>query len=190
MELLRKITSIDDFFNWRSLLGRWRSSRNKKWWILKIHSDFYFHQKLKIDRRLNLLLYLNDDWKHEFGGHLELWDKTMKKCEKKIELKFNKLYIFSTDNYSFHGYPDPIKCPSNISRKSLALYYYSNGRPNRDQKKEIPNTTNWKNRFNVKDEVNNSYSFKDYLRKFPILRKIKKNLFQNNLNGIYSFSNL
>ena len=98
----------------------------------------------------------------------------MKKCEKKIELKFNKLCIFSTDNYSFHGYPDPIKCPENISRKSLALYYYSNGRPNQDQMKEMPNTTNWKNRFNIKNEVDNNYSFKDYLRKFTFIRKIKK----------------
>ena len=174
LELLRKITSIDEFLIGDPYLVGGGLHETKNGGFLKIHSDFYFHQKLKIDRRLNLLLYLNDDWKHEFGGHLELWDKTMKKCEKKIELKFNKLCIFSTDNYSFHGYPDPIKCPSNISRKSLALYYYSNGRPDQDLMKEMPNTTNWKNRFNIKDEVNNSYSLKDYLRKFPFLRKIKK----------------
>ena len=45
-------------------------------------------------------------------GHLELWDKTMTNCDKKIKLEFNHLCIFSTDNSSFHGYPEPIKCPN------------------------------------------------------------------------------
>ena len=61
--------------------------------VLKIHSDFYLHQYLKIDRRLNLLLYLNDDWKDEYGGHLELWDKTMTICDKKINLN-SIIYVY------------------------------------------------------------------------------------------------
>jgi Rps23 Pro-64 3,4-dihydroxylase Tpa1-like proline 4-hydroxylase len=51
--------------------------------FLNIHSDFNFHLKTKLDRRVNVLIYLNKDWEENFGGSLELWDKEMKKCEKK-----------------------------------------------------------------------------------------------------------
>ena len=74
-------------------------------------------------------------------------------------------------NFSFHGYPDPIICPNDISRKSIALYYYSNGRPDKDKIKEMPNITNWKNRENKK-EVYNKYKLKDHLRKISFFRKI------------------
>src|SRR6476659_8385974 len=43
--------------------------------FLKVHADFNVHPKLKLDRRLNMLIYLNRDWKEEYGGHLELWDE-------------------------------------------------------------------------------------------------------------------
>jgi len=96
---------------------------------LKIHADFNKHPVIKLDRRINALVYLNKEWKEEYGGHFELWDKSMSRCEKKILPKFNTLAIFSTTSYSYHGHPNPLNCPDNRSRKSLALYYYSNGRP-------------------------------------------------------------
>ena len=46
--------------------------------MLKVHADFNYHGHLKVDRRLNLLLYLNENWSEDFGGHLQLWDKEMK----------------------------------------------------------------------------------------------------------------
>ncbi len=95
---------------------------------LGIHADFNRHPKLNLDRRLNLLLYLNKDWKEEYGGHLQLWDRKMKNCKEKILPIFNRCVIFSTTDYSFHGHPDPLTCPEGESRKSLALYYYTNGR--------------------------------------------------------------
>tara|TARA_S200000501_G_scaffold364269_1_gene396182 strand:- start:448 stop:1284 length:837 start_codon:yes stop_codon:yes gene_type:complete len=173
LRLLQEITSIEELLISDPYLLGGGLHETKKGGFLKVHSDFYTHQKFKLDRRLNLLIYLNDDWKYEYGGHLELWDKYMKNCVKKVEIGFNKLCIFSTDNFSFHGYPDPIDCPENKSRKSLALYYYSNGRPDKESMKSMPNTTNWKNRLN-KREVANNYSIKDYLRKITLLRKIKK----------------
>lgn len=97
--------------------------------FLKMHVDFNRHNKLKLDRRLNLLLYLNKDWQEEYGGHLELWDKDMTRCEKKILPIFNRCVIFSTTDFSYHGHPEPLTCPEGQTRKSLALYYYSNGRP-------------------------------------------------------------
>jgi hypothetical protein len=95
---------------------------------LDIHSDFNKHAQWGLDRRLNLLLYLNEDWKEEYGGHLELWDKGMSVCEKKLNPLFNRMVIFSTTDTSYHGHPRPLTCPEGRSRKSLALYYYSNGR--------------------------------------------------------------
>jgi Rps23 Pro-64 3,4-dihydroxylase Tpa1-like proline 4-hydroxylase len=96
--------------------------------FLKIHSDTNFHPDFKLDRRLNLLLYLNKEWDDEYGGNLELWNKDMSKCVKSIKPIFNRAVIFSTDDTSYHGHPDPLNCPENVKRKSLAFYYYSNGR--------------------------------------------------------------
>lgn len=97
--------------------------------FLKIHADFNRHLKLKLDRRLNLLIYLNEDWQEEWGGALELWEKDMSKCAHKIFPIFNRAVVFETTDFSFHGHPDPLACPPGRTRKSLALYYYSNGRP-------------------------------------------------------------
>jgi Rps23 Pro-64 3,4-dihydroxylase Tpa1-like proline 4-hydroxylase len=110
--------------------------------FLKLHADFNFHPVLKVDRRINLLVYLNKDWKEEFGGELELWDRDVSRCEAKIMPIFNRFVVFSTTDFSFHGHPQPLNCPPDRTRKSLALYYYSNGRP----ESEISRTsqTNWR----------------------------------------------
>ncbi|HPA34916.1 MAG TPA: 2OG-Fe(II) oxygenase [Chitinophagales bacterium] len=96
---------------------------------LKMHVDFHKHKLTKLDRRLNILVYLNEDWKEEYGGHFELWERDMSKCAKKILPVFNRLAMFSTTDYSWHGLPDPLTCPPDRSRRSIALYYYTNGRP-------------------------------------------------------------
>jgi Rps23 Pro-64 3,4-dihydroxylase Tpa1-like proline 4-hydroxylase len=94
---------------------------------LKIHADFNWHERLRLDRRLNLLLYLNQDWKEEYGGHLELWNRDMSYCEKRLLPVFNRCVIFNTTDYSYHGHPERLTCPPTQTRKSLALYYYSSG---------------------------------------------------------------
>jgi hypothetical protein len=97
--------------------------------FLKVHADFNRHDRLKLDRRLNLLLYLNKDWDESYGGHLELWDQTMTRCAKRVLPVFDRIVIFATTDFSYHGHPDPLTCPADRSRRSLALYYYTNGRP-------------------------------------------------------------
>ncbi|RMG84682.1 MAG: 2OG-Fe(II) oxygenase [Bacteroidetes bacterium] len=97
--------------------------------FLKVHVDFHKHKLMGLDRRINVLVYLNEDWKEEYGGHFELWETDMSKCALKIAPLFNRMAIFSTTDYSWHGHPDPLTCPPDRSRKSLALYYYTNGRP-------------------------------------------------------------
>ena len=91
---------------------------------LKIHSDFIYIRKKKLKRMLNLLVYLNEEWEENWGGAIELWDQKMRRNFLKLYPKINHALIFRTDTESNHGFPDPIKCPKNISRKSLALYYY------------------------------------------------------------------
>lgn len=97
--------------------------------LLKVHADFNKNRFLGLDRRLNVLVYMNKDWDESYGGHFELWDKDMTKCEKKILPLFNRMALFSTTTFSYHGHPNPLTCPPDRSRKSLALYYYTNGRP-------------------------------------------------------------
>jgi hypothetical protein len=96
---------------------------------LKIHADFNKHPRTKLDRRLNVLVYLNEDWDESYGGHFELWDKEMQGCRKKILPLFNRMALFSTTSTSYHGHPNQLTCPPDRTRKSLALYYYTNGRP-------------------------------------------------------------
>ena len=94
--------------------------------FLNIHTDFNVHPKIHhLKRRLNLILFLNENWKEEYNGALEFWKGDMSVCAKTIMPDFNKCVIFETNNTSFHGCPEPIKCPDNMSRKSIALYYYT-----------------------------------------------------------------
>ena len=102
--------------------GGMHESRNGGY--LKIHSDFIYIRKKKLKRMLNLLVYLNQNWDENWGGAIELWDQKMQNNFLKIYPKINHAVIFRTDTESNHGFPDPIKCPANIGRKSLALYYY------------------------------------------------------------------
>ncbi len=96
---------------------------------LSVHADFNFHNELKLDRRINVLIYLNKDWEESYGGHFELWDRDMSRAQQKILPIFNRCAIFSTTSYSYHGHPTPLACPADRTRKSIATYYYSNGRP-------------------------------------------------------------
>lgn len=118
--------------------------------FLKIHADFNWHAKLKLHRRINVLFYLNSEWKSEWGGDLELWDSNMKCCIKRIEPIINRMVIFNTTDNSFHGHPDPLKCPENIERKSIALYYYTVERPESEIVRGYSSNTDYRERPNEK----------------------------------------
>lgn len=98
---------------------------------LGIHSDFGLHtiNGETVYRRINVLLYLNEDWKEEYNGHLLLLDKNTKEVVKSILPKFNTMVVFNTNSDSFHGHPVPLNTPNGITRKSLALYYYTKEKP-------------------------------------------------------------
>jgi hypothetical protein len=97
--------------------------------FLKVHADFNWHPKLRLDRRLNMLVYLNRGWRPEYGGALELWDATLTGPAASILPTFNRTVVFTTTDRSYHGHPRPLACPEGMTRKSVSLYYYSNGRP-------------------------------------------------------------
>jgi len=92
---------------------------------LGVHADFNVHERLRLERRLNLLIYLNEDWHDEYGGELELWNKDMSDCAVRVKPAFGRAVIFNTALDSFHGHPDPLNCPPTRSRRSVATYYYT-----------------------------------------------------------------
>jgi hypothetical protein len=144
---------------------------------LEVHVDFNRHSKFKLDRRINLLIYLNKNWKEEYGGHFELWNRDMSAAEQKILPVFNRCAIFSTTEFSYHGHPTPLACPPDRTRKSMATYYYSNGRPEEELSGE--HTTLFQTRPGQAPEKKRT-SMKDVVKAFtpPILvnaiRKIRK----------------
>jgi Rps23 Pro-64 3,4-dihydroxylase Tpa1-like proline 4-hydroxylase len=94
--------------------------------FLNIHTDFtthHYHKNWR--RRVNLILYLNPGWQDAWGGALEFWDIAMKHCVAKYPPLLNHAVVFTTDHRSLHGFPEPLRCPENESRKSLAFYYYT-----------------------------------------------------------------
>lgn len=94
---------------------------------LNTHLDYSIHPKMKLERKLNIIVYLNSNWNSEWGGHLGLWssnqDGSVNTLIKSIEPKFNRAVIFDTTQNSWHGLPEPITCPEGQYRKSLAIYY-------------------------------------------------------------------
>lgn len=92
---------------------------------LSVHADFNLHKALGVERRLNILIYLNRDWDVSYGGALELWDREMKQCVKRIVPEYGRCVVFSTTDVSFHGHPEPVAHPRGLPRRSIALYYYT-----------------------------------------------------------------
>jgi Rps23 Pro-64 3,4-dihydroxylase Tpa1-like proline 4-hydroxylase len=92
--------------------------------FLDIHVDFNIHPVLNLHRRLNFLLFLNKDWKHEYGGRLELWNEDVTVCEAEILPTFNRIVIFETSDVSYHGY-DKITVPEGVFRNSFFAYFHT-----------------------------------------------------------------
>jgi len=93
---------------------------------LNIHADFTTHHDHENwARRVNILLYLNEEWRPEWGGELELWDADMTACQATVRPAGNRMLVFTTSADSYHGHPDPLTCPDDVARRSMALYYFT-----------------------------------------------------------------
>jgi len=152
LEFLSSLTGINNLIPDPYLSGG-GCHEIKRGGFLKIHADFNKHPKNQLDRRINVLVYLNKNWDKTYGGDFELWNNDMTQSVKKIEPVFNRMAIFSTTSKSYHGHPDPLTCPDNRSRKSIALYYYTNGRPEEEVEKYLEShSTIFKARVGVDDQ--------------------------------------
>lgn len=94
--------------------------------FLEIHADFNHLKRYNLERRLNLLLYLNKNWQPSYQGDLEMWDRSSMTRVAAIAPVFNRCVIFSTTAESLHGHPAPLASPAGTERMSLALYFYTN----------------------------------------------------------------
>ena len=97
---------------------------------LNPHLDYTIHPKMKYQRRLNLIIYLEQTYREKYGGHLGFWshdkiNNLPKHLCKEIFPKFNRAIIFDTSQNSWHGLSTPVKLPKNKFRKSIAVYYLS-----------------------------------------------------------------
>ena len=106
---------------------------------LGVHADFNWHPGLQAHRRINLLLYFNQDWDPAWGGDLELWSTDAARRERSIAPLFNRAVIFNTRSDTFHGHPAPLATPEGVWRRSIAMYYYTTQRPE-DEIREPHNT--------------------------------------------------
>jgi len=122
-EQLSRITGIEGLHTTTDALGS-GVHQGKNGSYVDIHIDVNMNPKLGLWRRINLLVYLNKNWKAEYGGDLELWNKEMTECMVKVPPTFNTAVIFYTDDNSPHGYRK-INIPEDESRKSFYTYFYT-----------------------------------------------------------------
>ncbi len=147
LNFLEKLTGIDHLIPDPYLRGG-GIHMIEKGGKLDVHVDFNWHHKLKLHRRLNVLLYLNKDWKEEYNGDFQIWkghkdgDKhILESLEQRVYPEFNRLAVFSTSEKSYHGFPDRLNCPEGQVRKSLAWYYYTSERDDGFETEEAHSTT-------------------------------------------------
>jgi hypothetical protein len=123
--LLSRITGFPDLLS-DDLLEGGGLHMTEHGGFLNLHADFtnhHYHHDWQ--RRCNLILFLNSDWREEWGGALELWERDLSACRVKVPVRHNSAILFETAADTFHGYPDRLTNPEGTSRKSLALYYYT-----------------------------------------------------------------
>lgn len=132
---------------------------------LGIHADFRINPKLHLQRRMNLLIYLNPEWDDSWAGQLELWDRKMTACQAKVSPIWNRCVVFNTDADSYHGHPDPLTTPEHVKRRSIALYYYT---ASESIYKEVPNrSTMYQARPGDSQDIHKearAYRVEEYLR--------------------------
>ncbi len=121
---ITQVTGIEDVFITDDSMGA-GLHQGSDGSFLNIHINFNFHHKKNVHRRLNLLIYLEPDWKEEYGGYLELWNADMTNCDKKVAPSYNRCVIFETNEISYHGY-GKISLPEGKTRKSFFTYFYTN----------------------------------------------------------------
>lgn len=91
---------------------------------LALHADFDRDRARGLARRLTVVLFLVERWEDAWGGHLELWNEELTRCEARIAPAPGRLVVFAHGDRFWHGHPEPLACPEGVARRSLAAYYY------------------------------------------------------------------
>ena len=125
------LTFIRELTGMYELVGDWTFNGGgvhitPKGGSLNVHHDFNFlgdKDNPELYRKINLLIYLNEEWEDEWNGNLELWEKDLSSMTHSITPKFNRAVIFNIEDAP-HGHPSPLECPEGESRRSLAYYFY------------------------------------------------------------------
>ncbi|MDY7104195.1 MAG: 2OG-Fe(II) oxygenase [Actinomycetota bacterium] len=92
--------------------------------FLDVHIDFARNPKLSLVRRINVLVYLNEDWQDDWGGELQLCRTVDGPPVQSVVPLFNRMVIFSTPDAA-HGHPTPIRAPERRSRLCFSAYYFT-----------------------------------------------------------------
>lgn len=120
--------------------------------LLDVHVDGNYHDATGLNRRVNLLLYLNKGWEKGWGGQFGIYEDDGNTLVKSIPPLFNRCVIFDTHDKSYHGLPDAINFPQDKPRKSIILYYYTvDPRPTSNVVIKEPHSALWRSKsFNDK----------------------------------------
>ena len=109
---------------------------------LNIHADFSTHHVHENwARRVNILLYLNEEWRDEWGGELELWDRDMTALPGQGDAGRQP---DAGVHHLARQLPRPPRprstCPEDVARRSMALYYFT------EEDKVVRRSTNYRAR--------------------------------------------
>lgn len=125
IRFLEQLTGIDGLLPDPSMDGG-GLHRSHRGGFLNVHADFTAHHgDPGLHRRVNLLLFLNPGWDEGWGGALELWAPDMARPVASIAPNGNRIVVFTTTPESYHGHPEALRCPDDVARRSLAVYYFT-----------------------------------------------------------------
>ena len=91
---------------------------------LKVHTDFNWVDEIELHRAVSIIIYFNKDWQESWGGSLNFYDLENKNLLSSIKPDWGNILIWQYRNLVYHGYPDPMTCPEDQSRKGIRLFYY------------------------------------------------------------------
>ena len=124
IEAIKSIVGLDNLVGDPLFHGAGLHEMHRGGW-LGMHADYTRHFTLPLRRRINVLIYLNQDWDDCWGGELVMQDDKNQEQQVTYPCRFNRTIIFPTTAKTFHGVPTPLSCPINCSRKLLSIYYWT-----------------------------------------------------------------